>query len=101
MHWHRQRILEVLSQHPDGLAAEVLVSRAGQPSDRAALLKTVRRMGTEGLVIMEGRQHGSTIASALVRRPSPTPAGDLENQTAQRRAISKAEQAYNQRLSGQ
>jgi hypothetical protein len=85
MHWHRQRILEVLSQHPDGLAAEVLVSRAGQPSDRTALLKTVRRMGNEGLVVIEDREHGNTLASALVRRPSPTPGGDLENQTARRR----------------
>jgi hypothetical protein len=92
--------LEVLSQHPDGLAAEVLVSRAGQPSDRTALLKTVRRMGTEGLVVIEGRQHGNTMASALVRRPSPTPGGDLENPTARRRPISNAEQAYNLRMSG-
>jgi hypothetical protein len=70
MHWRRQRILEVLSQHPAGLAAEVLASRAGEPSDRTALLKVVRRMGTEGRLIIEGRARG-TIAGALVRRPSP------------------------------
>jgi hypothetical protein len=59
----RQTLLDILSQHPDGLLAEDLIRQAGEPADRLRVLSVLRDLVRGGQVRFE--------------RPRPTYRHDL------------------------
>jgi hypothetical protein len=64
----RARLLDTLADHPEGLAAEVLLGMVCQPPERQLMLRQLRLLAADGLITVSGKKAPYEIASALVQR---------------------------------
>jgi Fe2+ or Zn2+ uptake regulation protein len=72
----RQKLLDILSQHPGGLPAEDLIRQAAAPADRLRVLDALRHLAGDGRVCFERERspythdlHSPRVRLAVTGRP--------------------------------
>jgi len=62
-----ERLLSVLSEHPEGITSEILLTRSGEADERQVRLQALRTLAARGEVSISGKKGRTEVASALVQ----------------------------------